>query len=214
MNGDAQQPDASGNWQYKPDDADPQPQAFMAQAPQPEQVSSAPNPASTVQVERPAAEPVVESKPDVSWTATEFIAHEKTPLWYLALIVATALLAALVKLISHDNVSMVVIIVIGVIIWVTAGRQPRSLQYLLDAKGVTVNRAFRAYGEFKSFAIVQEEQLNSIVFLPLKRFTLPLSLHVSPEETDQVVAKLSDYLPNDQAHGHDSMDRFVQRMRF
>ena len=219
MDGDANKTGASGNWQYKPGDADPQPASAPAQSPQAQASAPALEPAPVLaqapqgQQAAPSV-PVLSTHPDVSWTATEFIAQEKSPLWYLSLVVITAALAALVKFVGHDTVSMVLIILIGIIVWVVAGRQPRSLQYLLDSKGVTINRAFRPYGEFKSFAIVQEGQLNSIIFMPLKRFTLPLSFHVNSEDTDQVVAKLSDYLPNDQSHGHDSLDRLVQRLHF
>jgi hypothetical protein len=204
MNGDAKQPE-TGNWQFKPGDADPQTPQAQATAEQ----NVAPVP-----VQQAIAVPLPEEHPEVSWTASEFIAHEKSPLWYLALIGATVGLAAIVVLITHDKVSTVVIVIVGIIFGITAGRQPRSLQYLLDKHGITVNRAFRPYGDFKSFALVKEGTVNSIIFMPLKRFTLPLSVYVGSDETNDVVTKLSDYLPLDQNHGHDAIDRFIQRIRF
>jgi hypothetical protein len=234
MNGDAKQPGEQNGWRFDPNAPDPQPVAPVAPttlAPQPQQ---APQDAVQSQgVQAPVVDPVSsdvayddgdegptealalpEQHPEVSWTAIEFVAHHKSPLWYLALIIATLALASFVLFLSHDKVSTVLIIIIGVIAGYAAGRKPRSLQYLLDAKGITVNRAFRAYGEFKSFAIVQEGELSSIIFMPLKRFTLPLSLSVGSADIDNVITKLSDYLPNDQTHGHDAFDKFAQRVRF
>jgi hypothetical protein len=201
MNGDAKQPDESGGWQFKPGGTDPQPVAVTPAA------QEAPLPQPTV------AAPVPE-QPEVTWTASEFIAHEKSSLWYLVLVVSTVALALLVFVLSRDKISATVIVVVGIIFGVTAGRQPRSLQYLLDTRGITINRAFRPYSDFKSFALVQEGAVNSIIFMPLRRFTLPLSLYMGPEETNSIVEKLSNYLPLDQNHGHDAIDRFVQRIRF
>lgn len=211
MNGDAKQPGEAGDWQFKPGDPDPQPAqstAPTAEMPQPEPVAP-PAPVQPAIVAPPA-----EQHPEVSWNALEFIAHDKSPLWYLALIVVTVGLALLVFLLSHDKVSTTLIIIIGIIFGVSAGRKPRTLQYMLDSKGITINRAFRPYSDFKSFAVAEEGTLSSIIFMPLQRFTLPLSLSVAPEDIDEVVTKLSDYLPNDQTHGHDAFDRFVQRIHF
>jgi hypothetical protein len=214
MNGDDKQPDGTGSWQYKPNSPDPQPADSSAE--QIVSTEAAPDSAAgPVAVEQNAvAVPAPEEHPEVSWTAAEFIHHDKSPMWYGVLIICTVILAAAVLLLSHDKVSMFLIIVIGIIFGVTAGRKPRSLQYLLDTNGITVNRAFRPYGDFKSFAITHEPEVTGIIFLPLRRFTLPLSVYVGSSETDQVIAKLTDYLPNDQTRGHDALDRFVQRIHF
>jgi hypothetical protein len=219
MNGDAKQPDEPANWQYKPSDVDPQPAnqpappAYPAPAPPTNDAVQA-QPASVPVPQAASVAPLPERHAEVSWVAEEFIAHEKSLLWYLALIIITLGLALMVLLLSHDKVSTTLIVIIGIIFGAAAGRQPRSLQYLLDDKGITINRAFRPYGDFKSFAVVEEGEINTIIFMPLKRFTLPLSLNVGENETDEVVAKLSDYMPNDQTHGHDAIDRFVQRIHF
>jgi hypothetical protein len=202
MNGDVKQPDAPTGWQYKPGDSDPQ----SPKGTENSQATSPVNETSTL--------PFPEQRPEVSWNALEFIVHEKSPLWYLALIVVTLGLASLVLILSHDKVSTVLIIIVGIIFGVVAGRRPRHLQYLLDSKGITINRASRRYSEFKSFAVVEENGLDTIIFMPLKRFTLPLTINVDTNETDAVITKLSDYLPNDQTHGHDAIDKFMQRIHF
>jgi hypothetical protein len=213
MNGDEKPSGVTGNWQYNPDPQSAGSPAEQAPSPEPTPApETAPAPIAALQNTAPM--PVLEAHPEISWTAAEFVHHEKTPLWYLALIACTIVLAAAVLLISHDKVSTALIVIIGIIFGITAGRQPRSLQYLLDAKGITINRAFRPYSDFKSFAIIQEAEATGIVFFPLGRFTLPLSVYVGLNETDEVVTKLTDYLPNDQTHGHDALDRFVQRIHF
>lgn len=225
MNGDATQPGDQGNWRFKPDAPDPQPTNGVQSTPPPQAPVNTQQPVAyhdpavapgvgSADVQLAEAVVPVEGHPEVSWTADEFVAHEKSPLWYLALVVVTAGLAALVFFTLHDKFSTTLIVIIGIIFGYTAGRKPRSLQYLLDSKGITINRAFRPYSDFKSFAVVEEDELNNIIFMPMQRFTLPLSLSVGTLEVDNVVTKLSDYLPNDQTHGHDALDRFTQRLHF
>jgi hypothetical protein len=240
MDGDSQQPGNTGNWQYKPEDTGTNAaQKPVAQTPQVpvasvQQTNPAPAVAATAETTDAAAdtstadseydesvddqaeddEEYLPAHPEVAWTATEFIAHEKSTVWYAALFGVAVVLALLVYLLSRDKVSAGIIVVVGIIFGVTAGRKPRSVQYLVDQHGITVNRAFRSYTEFKSFALVEEAAVDSIIFMPLKRFTLPLSLYVEPQDVDAVVAKLSDYLPLDPHHDHDLIDQFVQRIHF
>src|SRR5258708_34948121 len=63
----------------------------------------------------------------VSWTASEFIAHDKATSWYIGLGVAAGLLAVLVYFLAHDWVSIIVIIIITTIFGVFAAREPRVL---------------------------------------------------------------------------------------
>jgi len=214
MNGEAPQSTEPSGWQYKPGDSDPQSTTATNSGDETSKTGQAAPQASIPASPRNPTLPLPEQRPEVRWTALEFVAQKKSPFWYLGLIVITLGLASLILLLSHDKVSATIIVAIGIVFGFAAARQPRSMRYLLDSKGVTVNRAFRPYSDFKSFALVHDGEQDAIMFLPLKRFVLPLSLSVTPEDTDAVVAKLSDYLPNDQTHGYDAMDHFIRRIRF
>jgi hypothetical protein len=211
MNGDPLPPTQSGSWQFKPDDQDPKEQSNQPVEAPP---TASPDVADSDEAADASVPDPIPEKPPVTWTASEFIAHEKSPLWYLSLLVITAALATLVLLATHDKISTAVIVIVAIIFGATAGRQPRSLQYMVDEHGITVNRAFRAYSEFKSFAVVEEGAITSVIFLPIRRVALPLSVYIEPDDEEVVVKKLSEYLPMDQNHGHDAVDRLVQRLRF
>jgi hypothetical protein len=150
---------------------------------------------------------------EVEWTASEFIAHDKTPMWYVAVAVIGALVAALIYIITRDIISVVaVVILLGVFI-TAAARKPRIVSYSVDRGGITVGRQFHPYGNFKSFAVVDEDAFASITLLPMKRFALPLSLYFSPEDEHRILDVLSAHLPLEQGE-LDSLDRFMRNIHF
>src|SRR5688572_14165602 len=80
-----------------------------------------------------------DKNPDaITWTASEFVAHDKSAGWYLTLAAAAAAISAVVFLISRDAVSVGVVIVAAIFLGIYAARKPRQLEYRLDQKGITI----------------------------------------------------------------------------
>lgn len=217
MNGDNQQlpPDqnqAGGQWQFKPEDKTA-PQAVQQQA-----VPAATPPEAVPQQELPkAAEPSIpEPMPagaDISWTASEYIAHSKGIGWFVLLGVAVVAVAALVFLLTRDLISTAIIVIIAALVGTTSARKPRVLPYHLSPQGLTVGNKFYPYAQFKSFSIMDEGAFSSIMFLPMQRFMPPLSIYYDPEDEERIVAALSMYVPMEMRK-HDAMDILARRLRF
>lgn len=222
-------PEAPVSWQFKPGDsvapdaaqqpetrpstenvaaADAQPtQTQIAEPTQDE--TNLPGDAGQVQsISKPA--PAADS---VSWTASEFIAHEKGAPWYLALVFVTAMLTALIYLFTKDKISSGVVVIAAIIFGTYAARKPRTLEYRLDDTGLHVADKFYDYDQFRSFMVVQEGAFQSITFMPLKRFMPSLTIYCSPEDEQKVTDLLADRLPMEN-RGHDPLDRFLHRIRF
>lgn len=149
----------------------------------------------------------------ITWTASEFIAHAKSPAWYLALAAAAAVLAAGVYLISRDIISVIVVVVAAMLLGFYGGRQPRQLEYKLDSKGLSIGDRRLSYGEFRSFSVMAEGAFSSIVFMPLKRFAAPTTIYYPPEDEDRIVGVLSGHLPLEE-RTHDAVDRLMHRIRY
>lgn len=172
----------------------------------------------------PSAEPPVEAKtqapaPDhiqgesISWTASEFIAHDKSAGWYGMLALGTLILTAIIYLLTKDEVTAAVVILVAVVFGIVAGRKPRELEYKVDSIGVHIAHKTYDYDSFRSFAIVQEGAIESIWFMPLKRFMPIISIYFDPKDGDKIVDILSAYLPVED-HGLDPVDRLMHRLRF
>jgi len=149
----------------------------------------------------------------VTWTASEFIGHNKSPLWYLGLGGAILLLAAVVLWLTKDIISTVVIVLVGIVMGIYGARQPRQLKYALSPNGLLIENRFFPLHAFRSYAVVDEGPLSSIVFMPLKRFGQLVTIYIDPSDEDKILDILSAQLPLDN-HKSDAIDQFMKRIRF
>lgn len=149
----------------------------------------------------------------IGWTASEFIAHSKTFLWYLGLMVITAITAVGAFFLSGDFFIVGVIVIISVIFGYTAARKPRELPYLIDNNGLTVDKKLYPFASFKSFSVVNEGGVEAIWLLPLQRFAPGLSIYFDPNDRDKIVDILSGYLPIEERKP-DFVDTLMHKIRF
>lgn len=151
---------------------------------------------------------------EVSWTASEFIAHEKSAGWFMLLALVTLVLGAAVYLVSNRDIfSVIVVLVVSAVVGIYANRKPRELEYIVDRAGIHISDKTYAYDLFKSFSLMQEGAVNSIQLMPLKRFMPTISMYVAPDEQEHIVDTLGDYLPLEERQ-HDAIDRLMHRIRF
>ena len=200
-NSDAQPPTKPGTV-VAPNDAQLQtPFAQSSEAAAP--FAATPDPASTP-----------EDKPGtITWTASEFIAHEKGIGWYAGLAVVAVIFAALIYVITKDRVSSGVVLAAASLLGIYSTHKPRQLEYRLDHRGITVGGRHFPYEGFRSFSIIPEGAFSSIVFMPMKRFALPLTLYHAPDDEAGIVNILSDQLPLEQRRP-DAIDSLMRRIRF
>jgi hypothetical protein len=162
----------------------------------------------------PESQPTVPERHDpVEWTASEYIAHEKGLSWYVLLGLAIVAFAAIVYGVTGELISSVVIVVMGIAFGAFAARQPQELNYSLDNDALHVGGRSYGYSQFKSFTIVDEGPIHSIMLMPLQRFMPPLSVYYAPEDEDKIANALSSYLPYEDRK-QDVVDRIMRKVRF
>ena len=150
---------------------------------------------------------------DITWTASEFIAHEKGAAWYGLLVVAGLGAAGLDYWLTKDKFSTGVILLVAIIFGIVAGRKPRTQQYSLTPEGLQIGSKAYFFQDYKNFSINEEGAIASIIFMPLKRFMPPLTIYVSPDMENDVIDFLSQLLPFEQ-HKADAVDGLLKRIRF
>jgi len=156
--------------------------------------------------------PKQETEP-TSWTASEFVHHEKAAGWYAALGGVSVLIAGAVYLLTKDVISAVVVVVAAFALGFYGARKPKQLDYQLDASGLSIGTKYFRYGEFKSFSVAQEGAFSSIVLMPLKRFAPLTTLYFAPENEAEIIKILSMTLPFEE-HKKDAVDKLMHKIRF
>lgn len=149
----------------------------------------------------------------VSWTASEFIAHQKTAGWYGMLAAVSLILTVSVYFLTKDFITTGFVIFGAVILGYYASRQPRELNYQINENSVVIGAKSYGYDEFRSFSIMTEGAFSSVIFMPLKRFAPLRAIYFAPEHEDQIIGILMPRLPFEE-HSHDLIDRLMLRIRF
>lgn len=179
---------------------------------------SAPIPTSRTSAIPAVDVPLIEahSTPDtdtVAWTASEFIAHQKSAGWYGVLIGVTLLIAAAIYLLTKDMITTSFVIFGAVVLGYYGSRQPRELNYQLNASGVAIGDKHYDYDVFRSFSIVTEGAFSSVIFMPLKRFAPLRAIYFAPEIEERIANMLMPHLPFEE-YNHDAVDRLMRHIRF
>lgn len=150
----------------------------------------------------------------ITWTASEFIAHAKSLNWYLALGLVGIVAAVIIFLLTGgDKITTGVVVIAFLSLGAYASRKPRELQYSLQDGGLSIGGKYFLYDEFRSFSIVDDGALASIVFSPMKRFGQLLTVYFDPRDGDAIIDLLSDRLPLEDRQ-HDAVERLMRKIRF
>ncbi|MCA9332575.1 hypothetical protein KDA00_01745 [Candidatus Saccharibacteria bacterium] len=151
----------------------------------------------------------------VSWTASEYIAHEKDVGWFLAISLAIIVVAGIVYALdsNHSLISPILIVIAGITFMVAANRSPRVLDYVVDASGIYVGQKLYRFSQFKSFSMVEEGPIYSINFSPLQRFVPSLTIYFDPKDKEKITNAISIYLPHE-VKKQDPVDILMRKIRF
>jgi hypothetical protein len=120
----------------------------------------------------------------LTWTAKEFIEHDRGAGWYVALIAA-----------------------------VYASHKPKELSYELSSRTIRVGERTYGYNMFKSFSVAHEGVHTSIILEPTKRFYPPMTLYFPPEMEQQIANNIGNHIPM-QEHQPSATERLAHRLKF
>jgi len=175
------------------------------------------------QLEQPTEpQPVVAQQPPqdteesnalFSWTASEFVSHEKPAGWYIFLGIAAVIIAAIIFVITREIFSIVVVVVLAIAFAVFGNLKPRNLDYAIEQGGISIGTKHFGYETFRSFAVIDDGPVPSIQLLPQKRFMVPITIYFAPEDGEQIIETLGDFLPFEHKK-RDTVDKLSSRIRF
>lgn len=164
----------------------------------------------------PAEAPVPEDQPEpitpFGWQASEYVHHQKGPLWYVGLIVLLAGLTA-VAVITHEWLAIAVFVCMFLAVAVYGSRQPRTLNYAITQDGLEIEGKTYPFSNFSSFAVIQDVAWHSIDLEPTQRFMPRLTILLDDTHVEEIVSRLSAQLPRFDRKP-DLIERAARYLRF
>ncbi|MDZ7744454.1 MAG: hypothetical protein U5K77_01700 [Candidatus Saccharibacteria bacterium] len=151
--------------------------------------------------------------PAIQWSASEYVAHDKGAGWYVALGVISLIVAGGLYALTGDLITPIVIIVVAITFGVFAMRKPQVLNYQIDDSGITISQNHYPYEMFRTFTVQDEGGIESIMLMPLKRFMPGITIYFPPEQGDQIVETLANFLPHED-RPPDTVDKLMRKVRF
>ncbi|HVO86751.1 MAG TPA: hypothetical protein VMT23_03480 [Candidatus Binatia bacterium] len=148
----------------------------------------------------------------LNWTASEYIDHNRGASWYLALAAITTVFAAGFYIWTKDYFGTVTIVILGIIVGVVARWKPNDIKYELSSQGLNVGDKLYPYSSFKSFSVLHEGDLSSLMLMPTKRFMPPITVFFDEQDEDNLVSIIEDHLPLEE-RSVDRVDRLSRRLR-
>lgn len=170
-------------------------------------------------------EPYQEHKPPVTsprhqdedvhltWEASEYVMHHKSPLWFIGLGAITIGLALVLWLTLQDMLAIIVLLLMAIAVIVYAVRPPHTLQYSISDDDIVVGHREYSYDNFRSFSIVRDGGLYSVTLMPTKRFSPAVSMYFPDDHADEIMELLSRHLPHEEREP-DFIDRITRSLRF
>jgi hypothetical protein len=166
------------------------------------------------------ADPATNSEPrsslpqEISWSASEFIAHQKSTSWFLVLAAGSFIVLGLVYWITKGDLFSVTVIgfVCGAI-GVYANRKPNIINYKLSHQGIQIADKTYSYNDFKAFSVIEEGAIACVWLRPLKRIMPTVAMYLDPQSEENIIDTLLNYLPEEERQ-HDVIDRLSNKFRF
>jgi hypothetical protein len=147
-----------------------------------------------------------------SWQASEYIFHQKPLWWYGTLwLLAAGLCAGLAFFQQWLSIAVVVVMTGAVVVY--SRKPPRTLNYRIDANGVTIEDKTLPHSQFKSFSVWEDVGWHEVDLEPNKRFAPRITLICESDDTDQIVALMTQHLPR-QDRRPDWIERATRYLRF
>jgi hypothetical protein len=149
----------------------------------------------------------------LEWSASEYIEHKKTMIWYIVLLLIAAGLLAVAILVLHEYTfaALVIVMTIAIVLW--ARRPAQEIAYKLQPDGVWVGQKFFPFHNFRAFGVVQDSATYSVMLLPVKRFAPGVTIHFPTELGEQIVDVLGSVMPMETIKP-DFIDKLSKRLNF
>jgi hypothetical protein len=203
------QPDQNNNyWQHDPNEVAPDENLEMY-APEPD--SEEPTVNADIQDDS-QKKPAIEDEP-VHWVASEYTHEEKNGLWFVIFAIVALCFIAIDLIFMKSYTFSVLVAVMAAAVVIYSRRPPQMIDYTLSGdQGLYIGDRLYHFNEFKAFGLIRDGEHNSIMLIPIKRFSTGVSVYFPEEVGEKIVDILGARLPMEMLK-LDVIDIIVRKLR-
>jgi len=147
----------------------------------------------------------------IRWQAPEYIQERRSPWWFIGFWAVAILLMAAAIFVIKSITFAVLVPAMAAALMIYSHRPPRILNYVLSGKGIYISEKLHSLTEFKSFGIMQEESIPSLMLIPVQRFRPGLTIHFPAEAGESIVDLLGQRIPMQEIK-LDTFDRIIRKL--
>lgn len=149
----------------------------------------------------------------VHWTASEYVQQEKNSVWFIVFAIIVVGLIALDIFLLKSYTFSALIVVMAIALAVLNRRPPGQIDYALSPRqGLYVGEVLHRYDEFRSFGVINDNGNNFIKLIPIKRFSVGVSVYFPTELGEAIVDILGARIPMEDLK-LDVVDTVVRKLR-
>jgi len=181
---------------------------------QPEQPINQPAPAPQADVPPQMAVTQTTDLPEaqpIQWQAPEYVQERRSPWWFIGFWAVTLVLMLLAVLVIRSWSFAILIPAMAAALMIYSHRPPRMLTYVLSGKGLYINEKLHPMTEFRSFGVLREEAVPSLMLIPVKRFRPALTVHFPVETGEAIVDLLGSRIPMQELN-LDVFDKVIRKL--
>ena len=145
----------------------------------------------------------------ISWQAAEGAYSKKTLTWYVFFVVVVVGLMALAILLFKSWTFAILIPIMAAAVIMLSSRPPKIITYSVSPKGVYVADKLFDFSEFRAFGVIQDQEIASIMLLPVKRFSPGVTIYFDEKDGERIVDMLGARLPIQEVKS-DSLEKLIR----
>ena len=148
----------------------------------------------------------------IAWQYKELSYGKKGVVWYVSFGVVAVALVLLAVFVFKSVTFAILVPIMSVAIIFLSMRPPSEIRYSISSKGIYVEDRLYDFSEFRAFGVVEDLDRQSIILLPVKRFSPAVTLYFDEDKGERIVDMLGVRL-SIQDVKLDYMEKFIRLIR-
>lgn len=150
---------------------------------------------------------------ELEWKAPEFDKKEKSKSWFIIPAIITIVIG-LFALLNENILFLIAIILAFLIFYIYANKEPRTIKFKLNEKGIEIDEKLYDFDELRSFWIFYNPpEQKELSFRSRKTFIPYIRIPLADQDPNKLRKYLLKFLP-ERRHKESLIDIWMRRMGF